>query len=607
MLSEEVHPMNRSPSSDPQNKTQRETGQPSETTREMASDLSSVRDQGALHFMESEGDVTDPRPEFDLSELLTEGLSLGMSLGLDDDLTQDLSEVSPSLELEVPQHREAQRGPSVGGDWPDLWFAACRHISQSVVESQIQAWIKPLEFEAARGGTSGVDVHVIAPNDFSAQWVRDHYQKTLESALAQVTGNLCQLVIRVSPEDASALSAHSAKPQTGESFFDLEAEKPSRGGGKASSRGGDRGHGRVSVSSTTQRAESLSIQGISGSRGHREGTDPRYTFENFVVGASNQFAHASAIAVADQPARQYNPLFLYSPPGLGKTHLLHAIGNQLMVHHPQARVAYLSAEKFVNELIDSLQHRRMPQFRAKYRDSFDLILIDDIQFIAGKNTSEEEFFHTFNALHSSKRQIVVSSDRPPKEIVGLEERVRTRFEWGLIADISVPEIETRIAILKTKAERDDIYLPDDVATFLASHIKSNVRELEGVLIRLQAQASLTGAEISLEMCKEELKATIPVEQSQIFTIDSIQNAVGRHFNLKLQDLRATTRARAVALPRQIAMYLIRKYTGVGLREIGECFGGKDHTTIMHACSKIEAGIENDPEIRDAVEAIQNLL
>ena len=334
--------------------------------------------------------------------------------------------------------------------------------------------------------------------------------------------------------------------------------------------------------------------------------DPRYTFESFVVGASNQFAHASAVAVADRPGRQYNPLFLYSPPGLGKTHLLHAIGNHFLSNNPNGRVMYCSAERFVNELVESVQRGKMPQFRARYRDSFDLLLIDDIQFIAKKTASEEEFFHTFNALHSSKRQIVVTSDRPPKEIDGLEERVRTRFEWGLIADICPPEIETRIAILKAKAERDDIYLPDDVATFLASYIKTNVRELEGVLIRLQAQASLTGAEISLEMAKMELKMAIPEEGSH-FTIESIQNAVAKHFHIKLQDLKGTSRARPVALPRQIAMFLVRKYTGLGYKEIGLYFGGKDHSTVMHGCKKIEEEFETDSAVHEAVESIQNLL
>jgi chromosomal replication initiator protein len=277
-----------------------------------------------------------------------------------------------------------------------------------------------------------------------------------------------------------------------------------------------------------------------------------------------------------------------------------------MSKNPKARVCYISAESFVNELVDSIQNKRTPEFRQKFRDTYDMLLIDDIQFIAGKSASEEEFFHTFNALHSSKRQIVLTSDRPPKEIQNLEERIRTRFEWGLIADITVPEIETRIAILKAKAERDDIYLPDDVSTFLATHIKSNVRELEGVLIKLQAQASLTGAEISLEMAKHELRTAIPEEGAHL-TVESILAAVAKHFRLKAQDFKSTSRSRNVAMPRQIGMYLIRKYTSLGYKEIGIYFGGKDHTTILHACKKIEAELETDRSIRDAVEAIQNLL
>lgn len=465
------------------------------------------------------------------------------------------------------------------GQWPELWQAACRLLEQAIVPNQLHAWIHPLTLEKIEENPSGIVVKMGAPNDFSAQWVKDHYQKAIESALAQVAGSSCELILQVK-EVQKEIKNH---------LF----EEANQAGGSVLGAG-------IGVQSIS------SIGTNSVYRNSQDNPDTRYTFENFVVGASNQFAHASAIAVADQPARQYNPLFLYSPPGLGKTHLLHAIGNRLIAHNPNARVAYLSAEKFVNELIDSLQHRRMPQFRAKYRDSYDMILIDDIQFIAKKSTSEEEFFHTFNALHSSKRQIIVTSDRPPKEIEGLEERVRTRFEWGLIADISPPEIETRIAILKAKAERDDIYLPDDVATFLASYIKSNVRELEGVLIRLQAQASLTGAEISLEMAKHELKTAIPVEGSH-YTIESIQSAVAKHYHLRVPDLKSTTRIRSIALPRQIAMYLIRKYTGLGFKEIGQYFGGKDHTTILHACSKIEGSLENDEHIREAVESIQNLL
>ena len=470
------------------------------------------------------------------------------------------------------------------GQWPELWEATCRLLEQTVVSSQLSAWINPLKLIEVAPGDNGLKIKMGAPNDFTAQWVRDRYMRHINAALTQVIGTPCEFQLEVNQQGEEGTVNIFEEPQ--------EDEVNER---------------RVLVEPPLH-APIPTVGFVAGGRSAQDCPDPRYVFDNFVVGASNQFAHATAVAVAEQPARQYNPLFLYSPPGLGKTHLLHAIGNRVIARDPNARVAYLSAEKFVNELIDSLQHRRMSQFRAKYRDSFDMILIDDIQFIAGKNTSEEEFFHTFNALHSSKRQIVVSSDRPPKEIEGLEERVRTRFEWGLIADISPPEIETRIAILKSKAERDDIYLPDDVATFLASYIKSNVRELEGVLIRLQAHASLTGAEISLEMAKQELKTIVlPGGGGNTYTIESIQNAVMKHFHLKLQDLKSAARTRSVSLPRQIAMYLIRKYSGLGFKEIGNYFGGKDHTTILHACNKIELGIEGDKEIREAVEAIQNLL
>jgi chromosomal replication initiator protein len=467
--------------------------------------------------------------------------------------------------------------------WPELWQAVVRILEQTIVPNQIQAWIHPLRLLDSVSDGQTLRVRIGAPNDFTANWVRDYYKKTFESAFEQTVGTPCEISVVVD-ETAVQADPDAYAPAT------VEVARPA-----------------PAVAEPVPTGIASGVVLTSGSRASgNEMLEPRYTFDSFVVGASNQFAHASAVAVAEHPAKQYNPLFLYSPPGLGKTHLLHAIGNHMLANKPGARLAYLSAERFVNELIESLQHRRMPQFRTKYRDSFDMILIDDIQFIAGKNTSEEEFFHTFNALHSSKRQIVVTSDRPPKEIQGLEERIRTRFEWGLIADITPPEIETRIAILKTKAERDDIYLTDEVATFLATHIKSNVRELEGVLIRLAAQAALTGAEISLEMAKTELKASIP-EEGSMLTIEAIQGAVAKHFRLKVQDLKSTTRARTVALPRQIAMYLIRKYTRVGFKEIGLCFGGKDHTTILHACSKIEKGLEDDSQIRDSVEAIQNLL
>lgn len=463
--------------------------------------------------------------------------------------------------------------------WPELWQAAYHLLEQKIVEPQLKAWIQPIEFISSEESESGLKVGLAVPNDFSAQWIRDHYEQDIQGALEQVSGKHCHLemIIRHRPTDTS---------------FDELGET----------------HRKESPAPTVNTRETPSINPKIEqiNQDNALNIDRSYTFENFVVGASNQFAHASAVAVAENPAHQYNPLFLYSSPGLGKTHLLHAIANHVLSKRSQARVAYVSAENFVNELIESLQRQKMTQFRSKYRSGFDVLLIDDIQFIAGKKQTEEEFFHTFNALYSSRRQIVLSSDRPPKEIDRLEERIRTRFEWGLVADIQAPEIETRIAILKSKAERDDIYLPDEVGTFLATHIKTNVRELEGLLIRLQAQSSLTGAEISLEMARQELKNVVNDDGNEI-TVEFVQETVAKHFRVKTQDLKSSARSKSVALPRQIAMYLIRKYTGLGYKEIGQYFGGKDHTTILHACNKIETQFAQNPETRQLVETIQNQL
>lgn len=469
--------------------------------------------------------------------------------------------------------------------WPEVWQAACRILEGQIPQTQLLSWVYPLRFldvvpeVGAQGPTGRVMVRLAAKHSFSADWVRDHHQRAIEEALAQVLGSAVVAELTVE-EGGSAPIEEAALASENEPATHREP-------------------------APAPQPTSQVQYGRSGSMASDQ-PDPQYTFANFVVGASNQFAHAAAVAVAEQPGKQYIPLFLYSPPGLGKTHLLHAIGNHILARDPQARVAYLSAEKFVNELIESLPAKRMPQFRKKYRESFDVLLIDDIHFIAGKTASEEEFFHTFNELRQTRRQIVLTSDRPPKEIERLEERIRTRFEWGLIADITPPEIETRIAILRTKAEKDDIYLPDDVATFLASYIKGNVRELEGILVRLQAQASLTGAEITLEMAKQELRTAIP-EESAHFTVEAIQGAVVKHFQIKVADLRANSRTRQVVIPRQIGMFLVRKYTGIGLKEIGAYFGGRDHATVVHACKKIESDVESDPKTRQDVEAIQNLL
>jgi chromosomal replication initiator protein len=484
----------------------------------------------------------------------------------------------------------------------DYWPLAYQLLQETIVEAQLRLWIqplKPLRVTAEEDSSTNQRYYKVtlqAAQDFSAQWVRDHFKQNIEAAFTRVIEQPCKVEIIV--EDGFLNSSPNSSSTTPTASLDPSLETLSEPSSDPLSSPFDYSVPKESLSTKSTHRSPF---------GTTSTIEPKYTFESFIVGSSNQFAHASALAVAENPGRQYNPLFLYSPPGLGKTHLLHAIANHVLQKNNEAKVAYLSAELFVNDLVDSIQHKKMSQFRSKYRNSFDLILIDDIQFIAGKKQTEEEFFHTFNELHASKRQIVVTSDRPPKEIEGLEERIRTRFEWGLVADISPPEIETRIAILKAKAERDDIYLPDDVANFIATYVKSNVRELEGLLVKLQAHASLTGAEITLDLAKQQLKISNPVEDSH-YTIEQIQTAIIKHFGIKSSDLKSTSRSRKFARPRQIAMYLIRKYTGMGYKEIGSYFGGKDHSTIIHACQLIETSLnEGDEEIRQSVEAIQNLL
>ncbi len=278
----------------------------------------------------------------------------------------------------------------------------------------------------------------------------------------------------------------------------------------------------------------------------------------------------------------------------------------MLGRNPQTRVCFISAEGFMNELIESIQHQRMPSFRAKYRNSYDVLLVDDIQSIAGKTSTEEEFFHTFNSLYARKKQIVLTSDRPPKELTALEERIKTRFEQGLIADIQPPEIETRIAILKAKAEQDDIYLPDDVANFLATHVREDVRKLEGALTRLKAHASLAGVEISLELARSELSKSIQEEAAQI-TVETIQSAVARHFQIRVTEIKGNSRKKTVTIPRHIATFLVRKYIGLGYDQIGQHFGGRNHSTIMHGIGQVETKLESDADLRAHIEAIQNLL
>ena len=333
--------------------------------------------------------------------------------------------------------------------------------------------------------------------------------------------------------------------------------------------------------------------------------NPKYTFASFVIGNSNRFAHAASLAVAESPAKAYNPLFIYGGVGLGKTHLMHAIGHYVLQNNSNAKVVYVSSEKFTNELINAIRDDKNEEFRNKYRN-VDILLIDDIQFIAGKERTQEEFFHTFNALHDANKQIILSSDRPPKEIPTLEDRLRSRFEWGLIADIQAPDFETRMAILKKKADVEKLNVANEVMVYIATKIKSNIRELEGALIRIVAYSSLTNRPITVELASEALKDIISNKQNRNVTIDVIQDVVAGYFNLRIEDLKSQ-RTRNVAYPRQIAMYLSRKLTDMSLPKIGEEFGGRDHTTVIHAYEKISDSLNTDESLQHTVNDITKKL
>ena len=340
--------------------------------------------------------------------------------------------------------------------------------------------------------------------------------------------------------------------------------------------------------------EAVALPPLPGSAG----LNPRYSFDSFIVGSSNQFAHAACRAVAEAPSRSYNPLFIYGGVGLGKTHLMHAIGQYVLEHDRTLKLTYISSERFMNEMNNALRYDRVLDFRERYR-SVDVLLVDDIQFLAGKEGTQTEFFHTFNALYDSQKQIVISSDCPPHEIQSLEERLRSRFEWGLIADIQPPELETKVAILKKKAETEAVPLPDNVAMYIAGKIKSNIRELEGSLIRLIAFASLTGQDITLALAQEVLKNILDHEEKAI-TIDTIQKFVADRYNLRMVDLRSRNNSKSIAMPRQVAMYLCKALTHASLPEIGRSFGGKHHSTVIHSIRKVEELRKRDSNFNNQI-------
>ena len=488
----------------------------------------------------------------------------------------------------------------------NLWATTYQNLLSSHPNANdIRFWLDALRWnKAERLGPGKVKVFLSAPNAYYANFIDSTFKGEIESAITNVLGEACEVSIDVLKatavdevaEASQAASFQGSIPQNYSQSTQNNAQPAYHQSPLAP---------HVDLTNPYQTKISPVKSTGSLSQAFSDQIDPNLTFDNYIVGPSNQFAYASAFSTAENPAAQFNPLFIYGQPAVGKTHLLHAIGNHIKKKNPQIRAYFVSAEHFVNEFIESLQHKKPGDFRAKYRESVDLLLIDDVQFIVGKDRSEEEFIHTFNTLVSMRKMIVLTSDKAPKDIDGLEERIRTRFEMGMVADIRPPEIETRIAILKAKAESDDMYLPDEVATFLGTYVKDTVRNLHGALVKLQQYASLTGSEISLDLAKQVLQSSIP-EEGQEYTVEMIMNAVTKHYNIKTKDLKGISRAKMFSLPRQVAMYFIRRYTHMGFREIGVIFG-KDHTTAVHAYQKIEAELETDLELKRNLETIREQL
>ncbi len=431
----------------------------------------------------------------------------------------------------------------------DLWTAALEALERKFSKPIFEMWVKPIRMVSL----SGDELTLSVPTNFARDWVEHRLKGQIDEVLSGLFGaslDLTFIVAEPEPAGATPVSAQTAAARTSEDL----------------------------------RSSNLNA---------------RYTFEEFVIGNSNRFAHAAAQAVACAPARAYNPLFLYGGVGLGKTHLMHAIGHRVLIDNPSANVVYVTCEKFTNEFIIALQNNRTPEFRNRYRQ-VDVLLIDDIQFLAGKETTQEEFFHTFNALHESGRQLIISSDRPPKEIQTLESRLRSRFEWGLLTDIQAPDIETREAILRKKAQSEKIPVPDEVTSFIAKVIPSNIRELEGALIRVVAYASLTKSPITLDLAAEVLKSAVAQAPLQRITIGKIKETVASAHGLTVKEMDNGRRDQRLAGPRQIAMYVATELTNYSLPQIARDFGKKDHTTVMYARDKIKDQMQRDEAYRNKI-------
>jgi chromosomal replication initiator protein len=444
-----------------------------------------------------------------------------------------------------------------------LWEKSLHIIKDKVSQQNFDTWIRPIKISSLEGSNITLNV----PNKFFKDWLMENYHAVIKEALASIAGIDLKVDLQIA----------------------LDAKKSQ---------------------SSTRRAGDHQEKTRSPKKSVRSGTNQslnqHYAFDRFVVGPCNQFAHAASVSVAEQPAKNYNPLFIYGGVGLGKTHLLNAIGLHTLALFPHLNVVYVSAEEFMNELINSIRYDRMPKFREKYRN-MDCLLMDDIQFVAGKEKTQEEFFHTFNTLHDSGKQIVVTSDKFPKDIPNMENRLRSRFEWGLIADIHPPEIETKIAILEKKAQENKMVLPQNVAHYVASHVESNIRELEGYLIRISAFSSLTGKEIDMNLTKEVLKKIIKSNEKEEVTVDEILKTVAGKLNVKMSDIKSHKKNKNLVFARQIAMYLSRRMTSASFPDIGEKIGGRDHSTVIYACNKMKKVMEEDLNVKKLVLELEEIL
>lgn len=438
----------------------------------------------------------------------------------------------------------------------DLWNDILSKMKVKISKPSFETWLKHTEARDLKDDIFFVSV----PNEFTKNWLDQRYTQVISGLLYEVTGAKLQVKFIIPNDHIDNITPEKTKKE-------LEiVKKPTN-----------------------------SIVNM---------LNPKYTFDTFVVGAANRFAHAASLAVAEAPAKSYNPLFIYGGVGLGKTHLMHAIGHYVLEHHPDKNVMYLSSEKFTNEFINAIMENKAENFRNKYRN-VDILLVDDIQFLAGKEQTQEEFFHTFNTLHEENKQIIISSDRPPKEIPTLEDRLRSRFEWGLITDISPPDLETRVAILSKKAKAEGLTdISNDVMHYIANQINTNIRELEGALVRVVAYSSLVNSDINTELATEALKEIIPNNQPKMVTAKVIQNVVAAKYNIKLSDFLSKKRTKAIAYPRQIAMYLTRELTELSLPKIGQEYGGRDHTTVIHAHNKIIKLLESDEQLANEIKTLK---